>query len=401
MKDVSTSRSSTASVPVVSNSAPASGQARIGVVGAGQLARMMGEVAHEVGVTITVLANDIGDAAVATCDQTMVGASGDEVALRALADGVDVVTFDHELVDLELLERLEADGVLLRPNTRALRFAVDKVHQRRTLAEAGLPVPRFIVVNDASDRRLETFLETLSHGPVVKSPRGGYDGRGVYFPDSIEATKNVVDDLSRNGEVLIEERLALLGEYAQQIARGVDGELAFYPVVESVQAEAMCVEVRYPSGLRSEVENEAAELTMRVANLVQHVGMLAVEYFFTDRGLVINELALRPHNTGHWTIEGAVTNQFSQHLLAVSGQALGPVTPTSLGVVMVNVVGTSIPGSLDDARGVPGVFVHDYGKSWREGRKLGHVTAIDGDVALARVRAWESARAYGTATKET
>lgn len=362
---------------------------------------MMGEVAHDVGVTITLLASDASDAAIATCDRTIVGNSRDEVALRALASDVDFITFDHELVDLEVLERLEADGIVLRPSARALRFAVDKVHQRRVLAQAALPVPRFVVVENASDPLLEAFLGTLSHGPVVKSPRGGYDGRGVYFPDSTEAARSVIDDLSRNGEVLVEERLALLGEYAQQIARGVAGDLALYPVVESVQVEAMCVEVRYPSGLNAELVSDAAELTMQVANVVQHVGMLAVEYFLTDQGLVINELALRPHNTGHWTIEGAATSQFSQHLLAVSGQVLGSVMPTALGAVMVNVVGASTPGSLDDAKEVPDVFVHDYGKAWRAGRKLGHVTAIDDNMARARVRAWESARAYGTAAKET
>jgi len=374
---------------------------RVGVVGAGQLARMMGEVAHESGVTITVLANDLDEAAVATCERTLVGASRDEAALRALADGVDVITFDHELVDLEILERLEADGIVLRPNARALRFAVDKIHQRRMLARAGLPVPRFVVVENAADPLLETFLETLPHGPVVKSPRGGYDGRGVYFPDSLEASRSVIDDLSKNGAVLVEERLTLLGEYAQQVSRGVTGELALYPVVESVQADAMCVEVRYPSGLSPEVLSEAADLTMEVANLVRHVGMLAVEFFLSDRGLIINELALRPHNTGHWTIEGAATSQFAQHLLAVSGQQLGPVNPTSLAAVMVNVVGTATPGSLEDARAVPDVFVHDYGKAWREGRKLGHVTALDNDPSRAHVRAWESAQAFAAASKET
>lgn len=361
---------------------------------------MMGEAAHEAGVTITVLATDVQDAAVTTCDRTLIGDSRDEAALRSLAHDVDVITFDHELVDLDLLARLERDGIVLRPGVDALRFAVDKAYQRRALAHANLPIPRFEVVEDVADVKLAAFVSSLTGEPVVKSPRGGYDGRGVYFPVSPEETSGVVERLSRNGVVLVEERLSLRGEYAQLIARGVDGDVALYPLVESVQVDAMCVEVRYPSTLSTEVRHHADELTLQVADLVAHIGIMAVEYFMTDRGLVINEIALRPHNTGHWTIEGTSTSQFSQHLLAVSGQSLAPVTPRVLAAVMVNVVGASTPGSLEEARHVPGVFVHDYGKVWREGRKLGHVTAVGDDLAEVRVRAWESARAYGTAAKE-
>jgi 5-(carboxyamino)imidazole ribonucleotide synthase len=206
--------------------------------------------------------------------------------------------------------------------------------------------------------------------------------------------------MATTGDVVVEERLVLKREVAQLVARDVEGDLTFYPVVDTVQSDGMCVEVRFPSDLSDDMKAEAQHLSQEIATLVQGVGVMAIEYFVTNRGLVINEVALRPHNAGHWTIEGTRTSQFAQHLLAVSGQKLGSVEALSDYVAMVNVVGGKTPGSLDAAREVDGTFVHDYGKSWRPGRKLGHVTALGDDATGPHVRAWTSARAYGTASKE-
>ena len=373
---------------------------RVGVVGAGQLARMMGEASRNVGVTITVLANSYDDSAVATCQAALLGAADDERALRELAGEVDVITFDHELVDLDVLERLEADGIILRPSSAALRFAVDKAFQRQAFDDAGIAVPRFLVVRSSSDNRLDPFLNSVVTSPVVKVARGGYDGRGVAFPSTRGETYEVIDDFASAGKVVVEERLELTSEVAQLVARSVDGSLVFYPLATTVQREGMCVEVRFPSDVDDALLDEARQLSERVANLVQGVGVMAIEYFVTDRGLVVNEVALRPHNSGHWTIEGVVTSQFAQHLRAVSGQSLGDVTPLTSNAVMVNVVGADEPGSLDAARSVGDTFVHDYGKSWRPGRKLGHVTALGDEHTSPHVRAWNSARAYGTVTRE-
>ena len=373
---------------------------RVGVVGAGQLARMMGEASRDVGVTVTVLANALDDSAVATSHAAMLGAADDERALRELAGRVDVVTFDHELVDLDLLERLEADGVVLRPSSAALRFAVDKAFQRRTFHDAGIAVPRFLVVRSSRDDRLDPFLNSVITSPVVKVARGGYDGRGVGFPSTRGETYEIIDDFANAGEVVVEERLELTSEVAQLVATAVDGSMAHYPLVTTVQREGMCVEVRFPSDVNDASLLEARQLSERVARLVRGVGVMAIEYFVTPKGLVVNEVALRPHNTGHWTIEGVATSQFVQHLRAVSGQSLGDVTPLTSNAVMVNVVGANEPGSLDAARGVGDTFVHDYGKSWRPGRKLGHVTALGDEPTGPHVRAWDSARAYGTATRE-
>ncbi|MGA2295717.1 MAG: 5-(carboxyamino)imidazole ribonucleotide synthase [Acidimicrobiales bacterium] len=374
---------------------------RVGVVGAGQLARMMGEASREAGVRITVLASSSDDAAVATCDDVILGDAHDQAALDRLSQEVDVVTFDHELVDLDHVAALESRGVTVRPSAAALRFAVDKAYQREELAAAGLPVPRFLVVSSSRDPRITPFLDELAGLPVVKAARGGYDGRGVLFPSDRDETLVMIAETCVHGDVVIEERLDLQSEVAQLVVRGVDGALALYPLVTTVQSDGMCVEVRYPADVSSDVLVQARELGTRLATLIDVVGVLAVELFVTDKGLVINEVALRPHNSGHWTIEGARTSQFANHLRAVSGQPLGDVATTTPHAVMVNVVGSEQPSSLAAALDVPGIFVHDYGKSWRPGRKLGHVTVVSDDAPSAHVTAWKGARAYGTRTKES
>jgi 5-(carboxyamino)imidazole ribonucleotide synthase len=322
------------------------------------------------------------------------------VALRQLVSQVDVITFDHELVDLAVLSELEDEGVAVRPSSAALHFAVDKAYQRTTFSVAGIPIPRFLVVTSVGDDRLTSFLDELTDPPVVKASRGGYDGRGVAFPASrAEALRDVIE-MALQGPVVVEERQDLIGEVAQLVVRAVDGTLSFYPVVTSVQRAGMCAEVRYPSDLDDARLDEAHRLSERVADLVAGVGVLAIEYFVTREGLLVNEVALRPHNTGHWTIEGVTASQFAQHLRAVSGQSVGEVTPLAPFAVMVNVVGADQPGSLDAAESIDGIFVHDYGKSWRPGRKLGHVTALGDEPVGPHVRAWQGARAYGTVTRE-
>ena len=360
----------------------------------------MGDAAHEAGVILTVLATSPEDSAVATADAVLIGAADDARSLDELAARVDVVTFDHELVDLEQVAALEARDVVVRPSWRALRYAVDKGLQRRAFDVAGIPLPRFIVVTSAKDPMLKGFLDGVGT-PVLKAARGGYDGRGVLFPQSRDETLSMIDELAASTSVVVEERLNLRGELALVVVRGASGEFASYPLVSTVQSRGMCVEVRFPADVDASTQLEAHRLGKKIANLIGAVGVLAIEFFVSDAGLVVNEIALRPHNTGHWTIEGARTSQFTNHLLAVSGRALGPTEPIVASAVMVNVVGAEVPGSIERARDVPGAHVHDYGKSWRPGRKLGHVTVVGDDPEAAHVRAWESARAYGTGTRET
>ena len=372
----------------------------MGIIGAGQLALMMGEVGHDVGVETIVLATNRDEPAAHSGDEVLLGEAKDPVALTNLANASQVITFDHELVDLELIVTLEREGIAVRPGSHALRFAVDKAYQRRRFLEAALPVPQFVIVKSNADPSLEPFLEQLSNEPVLKAPRGGYDGRGVLFPRSREETLSMIEQLSVNDEVLVEERLELDGEVAQLIVRGVDGEVALYPLVTTVQSQGMCVEVRYPAEVSEAIAAQSGVLARRIASLVEGVGVLAIEFFVANEELFINEIALRPHNSGHWTIEGAATSQFANHLLAVSGQALGDTSASVANAVMVNVVGGDEPSSLQAAREVSGIFVHDYAKAWRPGRKLGHVTSVGDDAHEAHVRAWQGARAYGTVMKE-
>jgi 5-(carboxyamino)imidazole ribonucleotide synthase len=361
---------------------------------------MMGEAAGALGIETFVLATSETDPAAAVCDHVLVGEAKDLAALRDLAEAVDVVTFDHELVDLDQIVALERAGTVVRPSSSALHFAVDKAYQRLRFGQAGIPVPNFVVVRDSADPTLGAFLGDLENEPVLKAARGGYDGRGVQFPSSREETLTMIDELAGAGEVLVEERLVLQSEVAQLVARDVDGSIALYPLVTTVQAKGMCVEVIYPAQVTAALAQRSEELAERVASLVDAVGIVAIEFFVTAKGLLVNEIALRPHNSGHWTIEGASTSQFANHLLAVSGQTLGAVTPLFANAVMVNVVGASHPGSLDGARAMRDVAVHDYGKAWRPNRKLGHVTSVGDDPTEVHVRAWQGARAYGTSTEE-
>jgi 5-(carboxyamino)imidazole ribonucleotide synthase len=361
---------------------------------------MMGEAASDLTLELTVLATSPDDSATTTINHVMLGDATDANALARLADIVDVITFDHELVDLEVLEELEAGGAVLRPSPRSLRYSVDKAFQRRAFSDHGLPVPRFLVVQSVDDERLAPFLDHLAAPPVVKASRGGYDGRGVVVTSSRDDALAAIKEMTARGEVVVEEQMMLRGEVAQLVARANDGTLRFYPVVTTVQRDGMCAEVRFPSELDDATLTEARQLTGAIAALVEGVGIMAVEYFVTDDGLAVNEIALRPHNSGHWTIEGASTSQFAQHLRAVSGQSLGDIELLAPYAVMVNVVGADQPGSLEAARAVRDTFVHDYGKSWRPGRKLGHVTALGDDPASPHVRAWDSALAYGTVTQE-
>ena len=371
----------------------------MGVVGGGQLARMMGEVSHEVHVSLTVLATSTEDSALATCDHFVIGAAQDPSALEALAALVDVVTFDHELVDLDQIVALEAAGVVVRPSAHALHFSVDKAHQRVEFARAGLLVPRFVTTRTSTDSAVVRFLDEVDD-VVVKAACGGYDGRGVLFPVDRAEALAMIDDLARAGEVVVEERLSLLAEFAQVVVRGHDADCVAYPLVRTVQRDGMCVEVTFPANVDETTGADAERVARVIAELIGAVGIVAVEFFLTERGLVINEIALRPHNSGHWSIEGAATSQFANHLLAVSGAPLGPATAIVRAAAMVNVVGAETPGSIEAAARVPGAHVHGYGKTWRPGRKLGHVTVVGDDLTTAHVTAWESARAYGTSTQE-
>jgi 5-(carboxyamino)imidazole ribonucleotide synthase len=374
---------------------------RLGIVGAGQLARMLCEAASALGLDTVVLAADRDDAATSVAGTVRIGSPMDPDALRGIADDCDVLTFDHELVDLDALSSLESKGHIVRPSPSALVVAVDKAVQRRRFAAAGLPVPRFVVLDgDATADRLALVAFADEVGvPVVKAARGGYDGHGVVVASSLDEAVDAAMSWRASGtDVVAEARVEFRAELAALLARRPDGETVSWRTVRTAQVDGVCAEVCVPGGLDDSTAEDAARLAVRVAEVCGVVGVLAVELFDAPQGLVVNEVALRPHNSGHWTIEGANTSQFENHLRAVLDLPLGDTSMRAAAVTTVNVFGSGSPidGALARALEEPTAKVHLYGKSDRPGRKLGHVTVLGDDGAEVTSRAWRAAAALGT-----
>ena len=378
---------------------------KVGIVGGGQLARMLIEAASALGLRSAVLAASPDDAAAIVAAEVIIGAPTDPVAMGRLIASCDVVTFDHELVDLELLAELERAGSIIRPSSSSLRFAVDKAAMRDRLAAAQLPIPAYFVIQPGDPIELGALGAEWGWPLVIKAATGGYDGRGVFIAASADAAQMIVRQLHDDGVVaLIEEYVDINIELAALVARGPDGSEVSWQTVETAQIDGVCREVLVPGSLSAELGAEAAELARAVADEVGIVGLLAVEIFATSRGLVINELAMRPHNSGHWTQDGSVTSQFENHLRAVLGLPLGETGLTSAAIASVNVFGSEAAPQVDlglpAALAVPGAHVHLYGKQARPGRKLGHVTVCDGDPLQVRAAAWQAAVALGTPVPE-
>jgi 5-(carboxyamino)imidazole ribonucleotide synthase len=365
----------------------------VGMVGGGQLARMTHQAAISLGQSLRVLSELPDDSAALVAADVQIGTHTDLAALRDFAKGCEAVTFDHEHVPTEHIQALEAEGVRIFPGSKALVFAQDKGLMRERLAALGAPVPRWVRVTKAAD------IEAFANGfwPVVaKATRGGYDGKGVWMVSSRAEAEQLV---ATGTPLIVEERVALRRELAALVARSPFGQVAAYPVVETVQRAGICVEVLAPApGLSDERALAAQQLAIDLATSLGVVGLLAVELFETDDGLVINELAMRPHNSGHWTIEGARTSQFEQHLRAVLDYPMGATELTAPVVVMANVLGGQPGGISIDERlhhlfaEDPGARVHLYGKQVRPGRKIGHVTVLGDDLTSVRARAARAAQ---------
>jgi 5-(carboxyamino)imidazole ribonucleotide synthase len=370
----------------------------VGMVGGGQLSRMTHQAAISLGLSVRVLADATHDSAALVANGVSVGDHTSLEDLRAFAEGCEVVTFDHEHVPGGLVESLEAEGFRVLPGAAALRHAQDKVVMRERLSGLGVPVPPFTPV--ATDRDVEGFAHRYGWPVVLKSATGGYDGKGVWVVHDVEQADGVL----RSGvRLLAEQFVPLRRELAAVVARSPYGQAAAWPVVETVQSEGICVEVVAPAPeLDEETALEAQRLALRLADELGVVGVLAVELFETDPEpgrprLLVNELAMRPHNSAHWTIEGARTSQFEQHVRAVLDYPLGATGSTAPWVVMANLLGGEPPpaddvGQLDRRLHLllaadPALKVHLYGKTVRPGRKIGHVTALGDDLDEVRRRA--------------
>ncbi len=345
----------------------------VGMVGAGQLARMTQQAAISLGLSLRVLADSPTDGAALVTPDVEIGGPADSEALHRFAKSCDVVTFDHEQVPRELIEELVAAGTTVHPSAEALVYSQDKRAMRTKIAELGLPVPRW------SDDP-----EALPRPYVAKAVRGGYDGRGVWFVNPGDPLPTV--------DFIVEERVSIVHELSIQVARTPSGRVRCWPVVETVQRNGICVEVVAPAPrLSTSYAAEADRIGTRIANELGVVGVMAVELFEAPSGLLVNELAMRPHNSGHWSIEGATTSQFEQHLRAILDWPLGDVRPRARVTVMVNVLGgpaTNLAAALPAAlAAAPNASIHLYGKAERPGRKLGHVTVLGDDLVEARTTA--------------
>ncbi|MHA6801123.1 5-(carboxyamino)imidazole ribonucleotide synthase [Bounagaea algeriensis] len=355
----------------------------VGMIGGGQLARMTHQAAIPLGQSLRLLAASPEESAALVASDVRIGTHTDLEALRAFAAECDVVTFDHEHVPGEHLRALIADGHAVHPGPEALEHAQDKLVMRRRLAAMGAPVPPFAEITEAE--QLVEFGQEHGWPCVLKAARGGYDGRGVWVLDDADEARRTAEELLGEGlPLLAEQRVALRREVAAVVARSPFGQGAAWPLVETVQRDGICVQVVAPApDVSAELGNEAQNLALRIAEELGVTGLLAVELFVTDDGLVVNELAMRPHNSGHWTIEGARTSQFEQHLRAVLDYPLGSTELTAPVVVMGNVLGApETPSTKLDERlhhlfaRFPHAKVHFYGKAERPGRKIGHVTLL-------------------------
>jgi 5-(carboxyamino)imidazole ribonucleotide synthase len=363
----------------------------LAVIGGGQLARMMAQPAIALGLPLRLLAEAPGVSAAQVIPDHRVGDYTDLETLRGVTAGCPVVTFDHEHVPTEHLRELEDSGIAVRPGPDALVHAQDKGVMRVRLRELGIPCPRNALVGSVAE------VEAFGLPCVLKTTRGGYDGKGVWVvrePADAEVAFAAARDAGVR--VLAEELVDFRRELSALVARSPSGQAAAYPVVASTQLDGICHEVVAPApDLAPALAGQAQEIALRVAGALDVTGILAVELFETTDGrILVNELAMRPHNTGHWTQDGAVTSQFENHLRAVMDLPLGSPAPRERWTVMVNILGgPTDTGRLYDgfphamARD-PRLRVHLYGKDLRPGRKVGHVNAYGDDLddCLERAR---------------
>ncbi len=372
----------------------------IGVIGGGQLARMMVPPAVHLGLGIKVLAENEGSSAEIAA--TQVGDYRDVETVLAFAKTVDVITFDHEHVPQHVLHALVDAGHQVHPGPDALHVAQDKIVMRARLSELGLPVPDWAAVHKEAE--LAAFLELHDGKAVLKTARGGYDGKGVRIVEHATEAADWFTALAEDGNdgaLLVEEFVPFTRELAQLVARRPSGEMRTWPVVETVQRDGVCAEVLAPAPNASgELVAEAQRIATTIAEGLGVTGVLAVELFeAVDGRLLINELAMRPHNSGHFTIEGSVTSQFEQHLRAVADLPLGETPLTARAVVMVNVLGGPAEGTMDVRYPAvmaahPEAKLHSYAKQPRPGRKVGHVTVRGDDMAATRAEAQAAAAMF-------
>lgn len=358
---------------------------RVGVIGGGQLAWMMADAAKKLGVELVVQTPSMNDPAVSISVENIFASVDDANATAELAKKCDVITFENEFVDIEALSKLAQD-VCFRPQLEGLTPLLDKYHQRCYLRDLGLPVPRFVALDLAFAE--DATLSQLGFPVVLKTRRHGYDGQGTFIIKEIESLKQKLElfnikGVESQGNFLLEEYIPFERELAVIAARSFRGEVVIYPVVETQQEEQVCRRVIAPADISPKVAVEIEKIARTLLNSLQTVGVFGIELFLTaDDKVLVNEVAPRTHNSGHFSMDACVTSQFEQHLRAVCGMELGNTAMICPSAVMVNLLGYEISQSdymskRQQIEQIPQAHVHWYGKTQsRPGRKLGHVTVL-------------------------
>ncbi|BAY36197.1 phosphoribosyl aminoimidazole carboxylase [Nostoc sp. NIES-2111] len=355
---------------------------RVGVIGGGQLAWMMGSAATKLGVELIVQTPSMNDPAVSIAQDTVLAKIDDAHATEVLAQKSDVITFENEFVNLEALSLLENQGICFRPNLDALKPLLDKYHQRCYLQELGLPVPQFFALEHQEN--LLSKIDDLGFPLVLKSRRHGYDGQGTFIIHDLATLQEKIElDKNTNTAFLIEEFIPFERELAVIAARSVDGEIVIYPVVETQQEQQVCRRVIAPADITPEQAIASEAIARTLLDGLQVVGVFGIELFLTTDGQVlVNEIAPRTHNSGHFSLDACETSQFEQHLRAVCGLSLGNPALKCAGAVMVNLLGyetshSDYQSQRQQLAAIPQAYVYWYGKTEsRPGRKLGHITVL-------------------------
>ena len=354
----------------------------MGIIGAGQLARMMIQAAVPLNIDVRILAKTPNDSAALIAPSVEIGDPSDAQAIVSFGEKCDFITLDHELVSLAGLESLLASKVSVQPTPKTLRFAQDKLYQRKSFQAAGFPVPNFKKVQILDD--FVEFGDLYGWPMAVKAITGGYDGRGVWIIDNLEAAEKLLTETQEADiSLYAEEHVKIEKELAVLVARRPSGQLLAYPVIETRQEDGICHEVIAPAQISNSVAQRAKKIGVDIAKFTEAGGIVAIELFLKSDGVIlINEIATRPHNSGHFTIDGTITSQFENHLRGVMDWPLGSTTMTSKFALMINILGTS---EVDPSDRLPlnhttDTSIHLYGKIARAGRKLGHITSVGENV---------------------
>ena len=375
----------------------------VAVIGGGQLARMSVAPAIGLGLDLRVLCEAADGSAGQVVANQLVGAANDVDAVLDLVRGAEVLTFEHEHVPAQVLAAVAEAGVPIYPSPEALQYAQDKILMRQRLSGSRLPVPAWQELAGPGD--LAEFIAQWGPQVIVKTSRGGYDGKGVRVVSDPQQVADWFAAAADGGpQLLAEQKVPFTRELSALVARRPSGDVRTWPVVASQQLDGVCFQVTAPADeLHPDTAAQAQRVAVQIAEQLDVVGVLAVELFEVPGAepgqapqVLVNELAMRPHNSGHWTIDGSVTSQFEQHLRAVLDLPLGDTAPTAPWTVMTNVLGSTLdrltdalPQILSDG----GVKAQLYGKEIRPGRKLGHVNVSGTDLEQVRAASLRAATA--------